>query len=174
MQTRLRLFWPNLGGQPRLLVHRQPHPSPRAFTVATSEIMAQILALYVHPLLVAPLPFPLSFSELFSMSLLPSLPSPLPILEWPLLFFQLPGLGMAHPHHPPTLPLVLCPHPRHLVHSAYNYPSPVFLHGPVKAPASLSLTMIWAPAPVPITGPQASGGQRCPCTPQILGCPLGG
>lgn len=104
-QTRLRISsWPCLGPQSLLLFHRQTHPPLRPF-MATSEIMAQTLALCVHSLVVVPLPFSLFFC-LHVSSALPAITTPSPLLS-----FQLPGLGKSHPPSSPNPSSCLMPSP---------------------------------------------------------------
>lgn len=120
---------PTLGPQLFLLIHGQTHLSPRTICSFSFNHGSNSGPLCPFPTCNPVAPFLLLFCPRVSSTLLPL---PLPILEWALLSFQLPGLGMAHPQIPL---LILCPHPPHLAHSASSM-------DPVKAPASLPLTLI--------------------------------
>lgn len=108
---------PTLGPQLFLLIHGQTHLSPRIICSCSFNHGSNSGPLCPFPTCSPVAPFLLLCCPHVSSTLLPP---PLPILEWALLSFQVPGLGIAHPQPPPS----------HLMSSPPS-PCPLcFQHGP--------------------------------------------
>lgn len=96
---------PTLGPQLLLLIHGQTRLSPRTICSCSFNLGSNSGPLCSFHTCSPVAPFLLLFCPHVSSTLLPL---PLPILEWTLLSFQLPGVKVAHPQTPL---LILCPHP---------------------------------------------------------------